>query len=105
MKRMMAQVGWFAGCLLAVVVAVGCGGAQPAPICGDGLCDTKEEAGGDPVQSCCEDCGCPTGQSCHSGSCVLDRAETGPSRWTPRTGALWTGDSGRLWKPEVAEQN
>jgi hypothetical protein len=37
---------------------------EPCSFCGDGTCDTGEDQ-----SNCCDDCGCPSGQSCDGGVC------------------------------------
>ena len=39
--------------------------AEVQPTCGNGFCESGESS-----SNCCGDCGCPSGQSCQSGSCV-----------------------------------
>jgi hypothetical protein len=36
-------------------------------VCGDSICGPGESQA-----SCCDDCGCPSGESCKSGSCQVD---------------------------------
>lgn len=55
--------------VLALLVAMSClDVAQAVEFCGDGFCDSDEEAS----ESCCYDCGCPPNQSCSDNICVVD---------------------------------
>lgn len=49
------------------------GGGTGGRGCGDSLCEPGEES------TCCQDCGCPSGETCQGGTTCVPNTPTGPS--------------------------